>query len=146
MLQVCGTSDFQVSRLRDAVRLDGYSSGSDQIKWLWEVLESFAPEQKSMFLRFVGGFTRLPRDLAMLPHRFEVHRIRGSSGSLPSSATCFFTLKLPEYRSKEDLNIKLKIAIMHCGAIDTDMRGGDFEQMVVGGAADHEATAAMAGL
>ena len=74
---------------------------------------------------FGGGFTRLPRDLAMLPHRFEVHRIRGSASELPSAATCFFTLKLPEYTSEEELRTELVLASVNCGAIDTDGRGGD---------------------
>ena len=29
---VCGNPDFDVNRLREAVRLDGYSSSSDQIR------------------------------------------------------------------------------------------------------------------
>ena len=92
-------------------------------------LTEFTPEQKCMFLRFVGGFTRLPRDLAMLPDPFEVHRIRGSASQLPSAAACFFTLKLPEYTSEEELRTKLVLTIVNCGAIATDGRGGDFEQM-----------------
>ena len=141
---VCGNPDFEVARLKDAVRLEGYSSSSDQIKWLWEVLEGFTAAEKSMFLRFCGGFTRLPHDLKRLPHRFEVHRVRGSGGSLPQSATCFFTLKLPQYTTLVDLRDKLKLAIYNCGAIDTDGRGGEFEQMPAGGEMDHAATAAAA--
>jgi hypothetical protein len=139
---VCGDPDFEVARLQAAARLEGYSKTSDQMKWLWAVLEGFTPKEKSLFLRFTGGFTRLPHDLAMLPHRFEVHRIRGSHGALPQSATCFFTLKLPEYRTEADLRAKLTLAILNCGAIDTDGRGGDFEQMGAGGQADDGADAA----
>lgn len=39
---------------------------------------------------------------------------------------------------------KLKLAIYNCGAIDTDGRGGEFEQMPAGGEMDHAATAAAA--
>ena len=126
---VCGDADFDVARLKAAARIDGYRSSADQLTWLWKTLGGFTPEQKCMFLRFVGGFTRLPRDLAMLPHRFEVHRVRDNASQLPSAATCFFTLKLPEYTSEEELRTKLLLAIVNCGAIDTDGRGGDFEQM-----------------
>eukprot|EP00039_Didymoeca_costata_P026113 m.14960 g.14960 ORF g.14960 m.14960 type:complete len:1953 (-) comp5263_c0_seq1:243-6101(-) len=125
---VCGDPDFDVDLLVSNVRLDGYRSNSDQIQWLWKVLREFTPLEKSQFLRFVGGFTRLPQSLTMWPHQFEVHKT-GNHKRLPSAATCFFTLKLPEYRTEKDLGTKLRIAMMHCASIDTDGRGGDFEQI-----------------
>ena len=75
-----------------------------------------------------------------------MHRFRGATSSLPTAATCFFTIKLPEYDSEQELSAKLRLAIAACTAIDTDGRGGDFEQMRVGGETDREATAALAGL
>lgn len=88
---------------------------------------SFSPAEKSQFLRFVGGITRLPHNMAHLPHRFEIHHLDGSAAQLPVSATCFFTLKLPAYTSQEQLRSKLLVAMTHCAAIDTDGDGGAFE-------------------
>jgi len=140
---VQGDADFDVVKLKNAVRLEGYSQSSDQIKWLWSTLAGFSAAEKSMFLWFCGGFSRLPHDLKRLPHRFEVHKIRNAS-SLPQSATCFFQLKLPAYQSEEDLERKLKIAIYNCGVIDTDGGGGNFEQMELPVEHDYAATATAA--
>jgi hypothetical protein len=126
---VCGQVDFDVAQLRAATHYDGYEPTSPPVQWFWAALQSFTPEEKSQFLRFTGGFTRLPHDLTKLPHRFEIHRKDGSRGSLPQSATCFFTLKLPEYGRLEELRARLKTAMLNCGAIDTDGDGGDFEVM-----------------
>jgi E3 ubiquitin-protein ligase HERC2 len=42
--------------------------------------------------------------------------------ALPTSHTCFFSLEVPKYSSFEILKEKLKYAISHCQAIDTDGR------------------------
>ena len=39
---------------------------------------------------------------------------------LPTSDTCFFTLKLPKYSSSGILRDRLVFAITHCTAIDRD--------------------------
>lgn len=44
---------------------------------------------------------------------------------LPVAHTCFFSIELPKYSSNEILRDKLKYAITHCQAIDTDGRAFD---------------------
>ena len=125
---VCGDTDFDVERLREVTHCEGYAADAKQVQWLWTVLKGFNPEQKSQFLRFTGGFTRLPHDIEKLTHRFEVHR-SDHPENLPEAATCFFTIKIPEYRNIEVLRSKLLVAMQNCGAIDADGGGGDFEVM-----------------
>ena len=68
-----------------------------------------------------------------------VREITNSSSSLqdldalPTSQTCFFQIRLPEYTSREVLAEKLRYAIKHCRSIDMDnymLRRGpdDFEE------------------
>lgn len=45
---------------------------------------------------------------------FKIERAEGSTEALPGSSTCFGTLRLPEYGSKEVLERKLGIALEHC--------------------------------
>lgn len=40
--------------------------------------------------------------------------------ALPTSQTCFFQIRLPEYTSQEILAEKLRYAIKHCRSIDMD--------------------------
>ena len=52
-----------------------------------------------------------------------------SNDSLPTSQTCFFQLRLPNYVSQEVLSERLRYAIRNCRSIDMDnymlRRGGD---------------------
>jgi len=125
---VCGDTDFDIERLKAAAHYEGYAADAKQVQWLWTVLAEFSPEQKSQFLRFTGGFTRMPHDIEKLTHRFEIHR-SDHPGWLPEAATCFFTIKIPEYRTIGVLRSKLLVAMSNCGAIDGDGDGGDFEVM-----------------
>ena len=40
--------------------------------------------------------------------------------ALPTSQTCFFQIRLPEYTSQQALADKLRYAIKHCRSIDMD--------------------------
>lgn len=44
---------------------------------------------------------------------------------LPVAHTCFFSIELPRYSTKDILKDKLTYAITHCQAIDTDGRAYD---------------------
>lgn len=42
----------------------GIDANAPLIMWFWDVLEEFSNEERSLFLRFVWGRTRLPRTIA----------------------------------------------------------------------------------
>jgi E3 ubiquitin-protein ligase HERC2 len=42
----------------------GIDANAPLITWFWDVLEEFSNEERSLFLRFVWGRTRLPRTIA----------------------------------------------------------------------------------
>ena len=88
----------------------------DFVKLFWKALESFDQEERTMFLRFVTGSTRLPvgsQSFKLKPHS------RGSSQvHLPLAHTCFFALDLPKYESLQLMQSKLRTAIHSCVAID----------------------------
>ncbi|KAH0501347.1 E3 ubiquitin-protein ligase HERC2 [Microtus ochrogaster] len=92
--------------------------------WFWEVMESFSNTERSLFLRFVWGRTRLPRTIADFRGRDFVIQVLDKYNPpdhfLPESYTCFFLLKLPRYSCKHVLEEKLKYAIHFCKSIDTD--------------------------
>jgi len=131
MTQVCGSPDVPLYLLKSVCTHKGISPNDDLAKWLWEVLESFSNEERSLFLRFVWGRTRLPRTLADFRGRdfvVQVCSVCEWSGGiftshiwfkifqqvpdkyhppdhyLPESYTCFFMLKLPRYSCKVNLH------------------------------------------
>ncbi|XVF66063.1 hypothetical protein PTKIN_Ptkin10aG0004000 [Pterospermum kingtungense] len=95
----------------------GYHAEHYAIDMLWEVLKSFSLENQKKFLKFVTGCSRGPLlGFKYLEPLFCIQRAAGSASEealdrLPTSATCMNLLKLPPYRSKEQLETKLLYAI-----------------------------------
>ena len=83
------------------------------VKWLWEVVrEEMDDEENRRFLKFFTGSDRAPiGGLGNL--RCIIQRDGTDSNKLPTSHTCFNTLLLPSYKSKEKLTDRLKLAIMN---------------------------------
>ncbi|KAK7853912.1 e3 ubiquitin-protein ligase upl6, partial [Quercus suber] len=71
----------------------GYHKEHYVIEMFWEVLKSFSLENQKKFLKAAGNASEEALD------------------RLPTSATCMNLLKLPPYRSKEQLETKLLYAI-----------------------------------
>ena len=50
-------------------------SESDQVYlWLWQALEDFSNEERSLFLRFVSGRSRLPTRVSEISQRFQLSK------------------------------------------------------------------------
>lgn len=69
---VCGDPTIDISFLRAIVRYRDVEPTDTVIVWLWEVLEDFSGEERSQFLRFVSGRTRLPASTSDIAQRFQV--------------------------------------------------------------------------
>lgn len=95
----------------------GYHAEHYVIEIFWEVLKSFSLENQKKFLKFVTGCSRGPLlGFRYLEPLFCIQRAAGIASDealdrLPTSATCMNLLKLPPYRSKEQLETKLLYAI-----------------------------------
>ncbi|EPY75537.1 guanine nucleotide exchange factor p532 isoform 2-like protein [Camelus ferus] len=98
---VCGSPDIPLHLLKSVATYKGVEPSAPLIQWFWEVMESFSNTERSLFLRFVWGRTRLPRTIA---------DFRGRD----------FVIQLPRYSCKQVLEEKLKYAIHFCKSIDTD--------------------------
>ncbi|XP_066141939.1 E3 ubiquitin-protein ligase HERC2 isoform X1 [Euwallacea fornicatus] len=121
---VCGSPDIPLSLLKSVATYKGIDSTAPLIQWFWEVMEEFSNQERSLFLRFVWGRTRLPRTIADFRGRDFVIQIIDKyvppDHFLPESYTCFFLLKIPKYSCKHVLQQKLKYAIHFCKSIDKD--------------------------
>jgi hypothetical protein len=87
----------------------------------WNVFKTLTEEERSQYLKFVWGRSRLPINIDNLSktHCIEYFKSR-SKDSLPISHTCFFRIDLPDYSSEEILKKRLVYAFSYCGDIDTD--------------------------
>jgi hypothetical protein len=97
----------------------GYSAESQQITWLWRYIEESSFTERTLLLQFVTGSAQTPvGGFAALkghdgPLKFTVLKAKYHSGCLPTAATCFNLLKLPEYPSYEELKDRLQLATSH---------------------------------
>ncbi|XP_076284957.1 E3 ubiquitin-protein ligase HERC2 isoform X1 [Lasioglossum baleicum] len=121
---VCGSPDIPLTLLKSVATYKGIEANAPLIQWFWEVMEEFSNQERSLFLRFVWGRTRLPRTIADFRGRDFVLQVMDKYNPpdryLPESYTCFFLLKMPRYSCKQVLCQKLKYAIHFCKSIDTD--------------------------
>uniref|UniRef100_A0A6P7FTJ3 HECT-type E3 ubiquitin transferase n=1 Tax=Diabrotica virgifera virgifera TaxID=50390 RepID=A0A6P7FTJ3_DIAVI len=121
---VCGSPDIPLTLLKSVATYKGIDSSAPLIQWFWDVMEEFTNQERSLFLRFVWGRTRLPRTIADFRGRDFVIQILDKytppDNFLPESYTCFFLLKMPRYSCKPILHQKLKYAIHFCKSIDKD--------------------------
>ncbi|KAM0723758.1 hypothetical protein Q7P37_000748 [Cladosporium fusiforme] len=113
-----GTSTLDISLLRRAAQYEIYTRDEPYIQTFWRIIERWPAEKQKDLLRFVTAAERVPiTGAATLT--FKIQRADGvgfsapSDGEtlLPTSSTCFGTLYLPKYRSEEELERKLQIAL-----------------------------------
>ncbi|KAG5682896.1 hypothetical protein PVAND_012214 [Polypedilum vanderplanki] len=137
---VCGSPDIPLGLLKTVATYKGVDSTSPLVQWFWEVMEEFTNQERSLFLRFVWGRTRLPRSIADFRGRDFVLQVldkyNPADHFLPESYTCFFLLKMPRYSCKAVLMEKLKYAIHFCKSIDTD----DYARVAMGDPMSHTAS------
>jgi len=102
------------------------------VEFFWKALTEYSPEERSMYLRFVWGRSRLPLTSKDFPMKHQIEILKKGSAEpdmmLPVAHTCFFSIELPKYSSYEICRDKMKYAITNCQAIDTDGRAYDIWQ------------------
>ena len=128
-----GDADVDVDHLRrHATYLGGYDGDSPQIKWLWRLVARFEPNERSLLLKFATGSSRVPAggfskeagrgSVCVMkvpagrgPGRGPDGDGDGGAGqfALPTAATCFNTLRLPEYPTYEALEQHVTVALRH---------------------------------
>ena len=122
---VCGAPDVNVAILKENTKYEGCGPSDEHIIYFWEILTEFTAKERSLYLKFVWGRTRLPSGKNWKHMTIKKLKPSGQVDNyLPVAHTCFFSLDLPKYTSKAALNQKLLYAITHCTAIDLDGNAG----------------------
>lgn len=76
---VCGSPDIPLNLLKSVATYKGIDPNMGLIRWFWEVMEEFSNTERSLFLRFVWGRTRLPRTIADFRGRDFVLQVRSEA-------------------------------------------------------------------
>lgn len=126
---ICGRREVDVELLRQCTEYDtGVEESMPHVKHFWEVLTEMTNEERTSFLRFVWARSRMPNSAKDFPMNFKIQTAHGQSSQedpdkyLPHAQTCFFSLSLPAYTSKEILRSKLLYAIQNSPNMDADVR------------------------
>lgn len=106
---VCGNRSIDIQRLKENTEYDEDVTVDDvHIQYFWDVLmNDFNENEKSAFLRFVWARPTLPPKEMDFPQKFKIQSAVGDDANmkpdqyLPKAHTCFFSLNLPRYSSKE---------------------------------------------
>ncbi len=74
-------------RIFHYINFQGCSEDHEQIKQFWKVLESFTDEERTAYLKFVWGRSRLPYDIEGMNDRHEINYEDYYVDKLPISHT-----------------------------------------------------------
>ncbi|CAF2136027.1 unnamed protein product [Rotaria magnacalcarata] len=112
-LLISGLGEINVNDWRTyAIYKGGYTPENAVIQWFWKAIGSFNTEERTRFLQFVTGTSRLPmngfRELwgSSGPQLFTIETW-GDRTKLPRAHTCFNRLDLPPYENYQELRQKL---------------------------------------
>ena len=129
---MCGNPEVDVGLLKQVVEYEGYDDGNPVLDYFWETLYEMTSNDRKQFLQFVWARNRLPMRAADFDAPFKIQRDSLNIGeradlALPSASTCFFSLTLPEYSSKDILREKLLFAINNVTTMETDFQTNSAE-------------------
>ena len=110
---VSGRAEIDLSALRAHTEYDGYRRDDVSVQFFWRALETFSMEERSLFIRFVWGRSRLPLGKGRWPRNFKISR---TASVLPLSHTCFFHLELPPFQTLEKAIEALQVCIHYGNA------------------------------
>ncbi|KAK4126712.1 HECT-domain-containing protein [Parathielavia appendiculata] len=115
-LLIGGIAEIDVDDWKKHTDYRGYTETDEVIQFFWQTVRSWDGEQKSRLLQFTTGTSRIPvngfKDLQGSdgPRRFTIEKA-GDINNLPKAHTCFNRLDLPPYKTLEQLQHKLTMAV-----------------------------------
>jgi len=124
--RVCGEPTVDIALLKKYAYYENTTADSPRVRYLWGALEEFGQDDRTNFVRFCWGRSRLPPDGSPLwiVNNKSGFRIKGVNdlpqGSLPRSHTCFFTLDLPDYASQQQATDRIRFAVRNCVTFQID--------------------------
>lgn len=114
---VCGAKTVDIELLKVHTKHSTDLSGTTQkVLWLWEILSEISDEDKIKFVKFCYAQERLPsthEEFLKLQIVFTIksYMDKSKKDQFPKADTCFFSIELPEYSSKEVMKSKIVQAI-----------------------------------
>eukprot|EP00049_Salpingoeca_infusionum_P016511 m.338822 g.338822 ORF g.338822 m.338822 type:complete len:1591 (+) comp16087_c0_seq1:142-4914(+) len=118
-LMLCGPVTLNVADWKENTHYtNGYSRDSKVVVWFWRVVQMMTEEERRKLLSFCTGCTKPPPGgfsalRGLSGEKFTISQSHDSPTQLPTASTCFNLLKLPLYKTFEDLQRKLLCAVRY---------------------------------
>ncbi|NWY09430.1 HECD3 ligase, partial [Aphelocoma coerulescens] len=124
--KVCGDPEVTVDALKRLTRFEDFEPQDTRVQYFWEALNNFTNEDRSRFLRFVTGRSRLPARIYIYPDKMGISSISEnilslSTGQCSNGSSSLYFFFLPAIPRAKVCEEKLRYAAYNCVAIDTDM-------------------------
>ena len=117
--RVAGEKIVDIDKLKGITNYENCTASTKQVKFFWNIMGRMSEEDKSLYLKFVWGRSRLPSELTNLRYKHSIALFAEHGDSrLPAAHTCFFTIDMPAYSTEEIMEKKLMCAIQMCGSIE----------------------------
>jgi hypothetical protein len=113
---VAGKPEIDLDYLKKHTEYRGYSPTSKVVTYFWKTMETLTHVERSQFIRFVWGRSRLPLKGRSWPQSFKIQKCGGGDDLLPVSHTCFFSIELPDYSTEAICHKRLITAINYGAA------------------------------
>ena len=133
-LLMCGLPEIDVCDWMDNTEyagvLEGVGEQHHTCQWFWEVVRGFDHEMRARLLQFVTGTSGVPaRGFGVLQgndgsiRKFTINGVPVDICLYPRAHTCFNRIDLPMYKTKADLEEKLRLAVsMSATGFDLEVR------------------------
>eukprot|EP01128_Nolandella_sp_AFSM9_P008683 TRINITY_DN5371_c0_g1_i1.p1 TRINITY_DN5371_c0_g1~~TRINITY_DN5371_c0_g1_i1.p1 ORF type:complete len:1070 (-),score=118.80 TRINITY_DN5371_c0_g1_i1:77-3217(-) len=102
-------NSIDTSKLEAVAKYEGFDATDSVVRDFWSLVHQWPQSLKKQMLLFITGTDRLPVG-GISTLRFVLQRNGPDSDLLPTASTCYNTLLLPAYTSREKLEAKLKLA------------------------------------
>jgi|LauGreDrversion4_2_1035121.scaffolds.fasta_scaffold692902_1 E3 ubiquitin-protein ligase HERC2 len=120
-MRATGSKTVDVDTLKSITNYDTCDADHKVVKMFWQAFETMSTEERTLYLKYVWGRSRLPMNLDSLSRKHTIEYFKSrTKDSLPIAHTCFFRIDLPDYTSAEILKQRLLYAVQYCGDIDAD--------------------------
>ena len=117
-LLLCGLPHIDLEDWMENTNYTGCSEKSEVCQWFWETVHEMEEEMRARLLQFVTGTSGVPPSgFATLQGndggicKFTIHAVSLEDCMYPRAHTCFNRIDLPLFESKEQLEVRVEVAV-----------------------------------
>ena len=121
--RTCSKAEITPDAFKNAVKFKAREDSEDERnwhKWFWDIFRNdMSKHDRMLALKFMSGNSRINQG-----QQYAIYQ-KGTKDSFPEGHTCFSTMDIPLYSSRELMKERMLSAFRMCGDIDLDENYAD---------------------